>query len=560
MKNKSMKKVLSLVVGAMSSFSFASGEPRPNNVVRSNRQNVRNKNSNGAKNANYGKNGRQRFSPAQYTKVRKYIRGRNIDPKRMTRKQIFEMSFCLGIPFFVIVLIIYAMCGSENGSLEQEKIGDISSKSGISDKSSEKGGSKSAAPAADGTKVDNSRKLEENEKKEITESEPEKVDVKLKNDYTSYISSDRVLLNGEVESLKELASKFNMIPFNYNNCYASTAMCMIADPRDIDSRCEQLENAKNLNFREREYKKFMDKLRGLMGNKDGKSKFLKSWMKKIKSLYRLPDEESGNLDGIYEEKYTYKQEDFANFLSGLFRESKMNMLYVNNPLMGNLLYLSILPNEGVPICNLKEWFSFGEREVEDEQGNVKIHPVTLFDAWNDLAILDVNNRLVSRLNDIYCLVDNVDSGDFLPNLNRKETYDPNNPKHAKLMGIKDVGGAFSVQTGGMDPSSESDPFGKVTLSKNGSHDIKKNYLVSDIAVQWGTRNVGHWYEYVVIYDKNTLNDEEPKVIALIRKDNLKSDMVITGKKLKSYLEEIAVRGRFYRYREISDDNKNVYSI
>ena len=547
------KKITSMLLGVMSSLSFASGKTP---IIAG----MRNKKLYGKYGVNYGGNKFCKFSPAQYTKVRKYIRGRNINPKRMTRKQIFEMSCCLGIPFFVVVLIIYAMCGSENGSLEQEKIGDISSKSGISDKSSEKDGSKVAAPAAGDTKVDNSRKLEENEKKEITESEPEKVDVKLKNDYASYISSNRELLDNEIIRLEELAEKFNMIPFKNNNCYASTAMCMIADPRDVDSRCEQLKNEKNLNFREREYKKFMDELRGLMGNKDGKSEFLSNWRKKIKSLYRLPDEENGNLDKIYENCYTPKQEDFANFLSGLFKESKMNMLYVNNPLMGNLLYLSILPNDGGSICDLKKELPLMQMEEKDKRGNVKTHPVSLFNAWNILAMLDIDNKLVSRLNDIYCLVDDVGSGNFLSNLNREETYNPNNPNHAKLMGIKDVGGAFSVQTGGMDPSSESDPFGKVTLSKNGSPNIKKNYLVSDIAVQRGTRNGGHWYEYVVIYDKNTLNDEEPKVIALIRKDNNAKDMIITGKRLKSYLEEIATCGRFYRYREITNDNKNVYSI
>ena len=549
MKNKSMKKVLSLVVGAMSSFSFASGKPRPNNVVRSNRQNVRNKNSNGTKiknkspikYVNYGKNGRLRFSPAQYTKVRKYIRGRNIDPKRMTRKQIFEMSCCLGIPFFFVVLIIYAMCGSENGSLEQEKIG------AISNKNNEKDGSKGAAPAAGD------------------------VGVKLKSDYASYVS-DRVLLSGEIENLKELVNKFNMIPFENNNCYASTAMCMIADPRDIDSRCEQLENAKNLNFREREYKEFMGELRGLMGNKDEKSKFLKSWMKKIKSLYRLPDEANGSLEKIYKDCYIGEQDDIGMFLLGLFRiirsgmkvwveeENRWNDFYVNNPLMGNLGYFSIAQDDGRSICDLKKELPLTLVKEKDKKGNVRTHPVNLFNASGSLAMLDVDNKLVSRLNDIYCLVDDVDSGGFLPNLNREETYDPNKPNHAKLLGIKDVGGAFSVQTGGMDPSSESDPFGKVTLSKNGSPDIKKNYLVSDIAVQRGTRNGGHWYEYVVIYDKNTLNDKEPKVIALIRKDNCNLDMVITGEKLKSYLEEIATCGRFYRYREITNDNKNVYSI
>ena len=546
MKNKSMKKVLSLVVGAMSSFSFASGEPRPNNVVRSNRQNVRNKNSNGAKNANYGKNGRLRFSPAQYTRVGKYIRDRNIDPKRLTREQMFGMSLCLGIPFVVVVCVICAMCGSENESLEQEKIG------AISDKSSEKGGSKGAAPAAGNVDVGPSFFGKVVDKLFVS-------GVKLKSNYASYVSN-RVLLDDEIESLKELTNKFNMIPFENNNCYASTAMCMIADPRDIDSRCEQLENAKNLNFREKEYKKFMDKLRGLMGNKDEKSEFLSNWRKKIKSLYRLPNEANGNLDKIYENCYTSEQEDFANFLSGLFKESRMNALYVNNPLMGNLEYFSIAQNDGGSICDLKKELPLTLVEEKDKKGNVRTHPVSLFNAWNSLSILDIDNKLVSRLNDICCLVDNVDSGNFLPNLNREEKYNPNNPNHAKLMGIKDVGGAFNVQTGGMDPSSESDPFGKVTLSKNGSPNIKKNYLVSDIAVQSGSRFGGHWYEYVVIYDKNTLNDEEPKVIALIRKDNNAKDMIITGEKLKSYLEEIATCGRFYRYREITNDNKNVYSI
>ena len=528
-----------MLLGVMSSLSFASGKTP---VITG----MRNKKLYGKYGVNYGGNKFCKFSPAQYNKVRKYIRGRNIGPKRLTKEQMFEISLCFGIPFFVVVLIIYAMCGSENGSLEQEKIGDISSKSGISDKSSEKGGSKGAAPAAGDTKVDNGIKLEGDKKKEILKFATKEVDVELKNDYTSYISSDRVLSNDEIMMLEKLACKFNMIPFKNNNCYASTAMCMIADPRDVKDRLDKFDKSGNYNknrieWKQKEYIKFLREI-GTLGDSK-RREYLSAWSGNIKSLYRLESSDaSQTLDQLYDKYYYDGQEDIGAFFGGLFS--------IYGFLDGNL---------GGKMCIV-----FNHKDTSGKLDNY---------AEAFIRCLGDDNSFVSVLNRNYMIADDCNINEsggnlFDPSKGGSECFMTNIDD--KVYGVLDSD-AFTIRAVKREASSETNPFGKVSLKKFQNEDKSRSYLVSDIAVHYGGENSGHWYEDVIVYDEKTLSSEVPKVIAVIKLSNTNYAQngqvsyvvpeIITGQKnIKKELEFASTNGTFYRYREISDDNKNVYSI
>lgn len=460
------------------------------------------------------------ISNSQYHKVYNYIKKSGINKKNITKEQVVAMSLISGISLTALIVVLCIILDN--------------------------GGTESPATVANSS-------VSKNSKSECNSGKSGN----LCNNYGNYVST-RKSTKEELSKIQIIANKFNMIPYEGNNCYASTAMCMISDPRDLNARKNQLDNAQNLNFRENEYKKIIDKIVDLENTDDLKAKnsFLVTLKKNIKVLCLIGDDQdvSGDIGEFYKSFYNGKNlgayvDDVSIFLMSLFS---------NNPRMyGNLRYvnLQIAGSEGKIF------------EGKDNKGNpstapeLSKNPHRRFAKENLLSAINGDTRsIVDCISGGYCLVDNDEflTDEFLPHLKGKKIeespYDPMTDK--KLTGIKESN-SFSVQIGKTTPS-ETNPFGKLSVSKYQKEDSKRDYLVSEIAVHTGN----HWYEDIVIYDKNTSNENCPKIIALIKMNNTGkiNGEIITGDSIKSELEIIAKRGSLYRYREIKDDNSNIYAI
>lgn len=475
------------------------------------------------KNAKLGQYG---ITKNRFRKLDKYPGTNIIDLKRLRVADIVVLSTITGIPVILLISILSIVLGSGGEEIPSEIVNTSGDESMNTSK----------------TKVSNSSKGFNG----------------LRNNYESYVS-DRKLTNEELKHIQDIANKFNMIPYgSNNNCYAATAMCMLTDPRDLDERKEQLDDINDLNFREQEYKKIIGRIVELEKNNDidKKNKFLKTLQNNIKVLGIIGNQVApGDINKFYKDTYKDKElsgytEDVGVFLLSLFNnESKMfgNLKYVNLQVAGSESKLfEAKSNEGQPSSAPK----------------LSKHPHNRFAKYNLLSTINGDTRsIVDCISNSYCLVDDNEfiTDEFLPHLRgvkiEESPYDPKVNK--KLTGIKESG-SFSVQMG-KKPPDETNPFGKLSVSKYQNENSKRDYLVSEIAVHTGN----HWYEDIVVYDKNTLNYDCPKIVAIIEMNNnigMINGKIITGNSIKSELETIAKHGSLYRYREIRDNNSSIYTI
>ncbi len=458
----------------------------------------------------------------RFRKLDKYL-GTNW--KNLTMEDIVILSAVTGIPVISLIFVLSIVLGSGGEEIPSE----IANTSGDESMNTSE------------TKVSNSSKGFNG----------------LRNNYESYVS-DRKLTNEELKQIQDIAKRFNMVPYEGNNCYAATAMCMVTDPRDLDERKKQLDDINDLNFREQEYKKIIDKIVELEKNNDinKKNEFLKTLQNNIKVLGIIGNQFApGDVYEFYKSTYREKNlsghvDDVGVFLLSLFNnESKMS---------GNLEYI-----------NLQVAGSEGKIfEDKDDKGNpstaleLSKHPHNRFAKYNLLSTVNGDTRsIVDCISNSYCLVDDNEfiTDEFLPHLRGVEIEEsPYDPKvNKKLTGIKESD-SFSVQIGKKTPN-ETNPFGRLPVSKYQNENSKRDYLVSEIAVHTGN----HWYEDILIYDKNTLNYDCPKIVAIIEMNNnigMINGKIITGDNMKSELETIAKHGSLYRYREVKNDNSGIYVI
>ena len=425
------------------------------------------------------------ISNSDYHKVYNYIRNNKINKEDINKENIIKISVVLGVPVVVLSIIFCVIFGGG------EEVGS--------------------------------------------------------NDYRKYISDRDLTEDNLKQRINDIANKFNMIPYEGNNCYASAAMCMIADPRDLKARSKQLNDWGKLNLREKAYQEFIRGIRAVRGS-DNKYEFLRKWKKKVKTLNYIKGD--GKLKDIsYEKIYNdnklaVRQGDLAEFFNDLF-------IYRRN--CGNLGFVGLMPGKKGK-CNSER-----AKQLSNNPKNNCAKQNILLTIYEKQSINDC-------ISNYYCLVDEDDfvTDGFVPHMQSQNAQNElyNSKVCKKLTGIKDSDSFIVLMN--KKNFFETNPFGKLSVSKYQDDKQIKNYLVSDVAIHEGTEFSGHWYEDILIYDNQTLDSNEPKVIAIIKMNNTNikgravQPTIISGKdNIEEELKKISTIGILYRYREIGN---GIYSI